>query len=108
MRFPNQSFETGQRLRVRLELLAERRLELFRQPPAFLARDVGAEKTPEGRVVAMAENLRRQLFRVVRDAVFVEQVNPLPQVERVRVNQHAVHVENQGGGHGDCRFAIED
>ena len=96
--FLDQRREAGQGLGVRAKRPAEGRFQLIAQPAAFRGRDIRPEKVAKCRVVALAEDLLRQLLRVVGNPVRVQQVNPLFDVKGIAVNQHAVHIEDDGGG----------
>src|SRR5207248_10583014 len=71
-------------------------LQIFNQLSAvYLAQPV-AEKEPQRRIVALSENLFRELGAVKFDTVLRQQGRPLFEVKRIAVYKHAIHVEYQG------------
>jgi hypothetical protein len=46
----------------------------------------------------VAEDLFRKIFAVESDPMIVQEINPLLKMKGIAVNEHAVHIEDCGGG----------
>ncbi len=96
MTFVHERLEPGQGPGVRAEFLSKFLFEFVAQAGDFCGRDLRAEEVPEGRVVPLPQDVLREVLGSEWDPVGVEKVNPLAKVKRVAVNEHAVHVEDDG------------